>query len=417
MSEQIGSGHATPADMPLAGIKVLDLTHAAAGPICSMLLADFGAKVLKIEKPGRGDGSRHMRMTGTFADPKVGSDYYLGLNRNKLSVCIDISTEEGGRLCRELASRCDILVQNYRPGVLAKLGLDYQALASVNPGLIYCNVSAFPSEGPLARLPGMDIVVQARAGTIAITGHRGGEPIKPGPSLADLSGGLQALSGVLLALRVRDNTGRGQQVSVNLFHATLMMLANYSAVVLNTDEDIEPMGSGHPQLAPYQAFQASDRWLFVAVGTNDLWRRFCDALGLAELRSDPRFTSNWKRVQHKAELIGLLEPVFRQNTASHWFEMFDRVGVPASPIVTPKEAYLGELECGSLMISTVDHPDYGPIHLPGLSIQLEDTPGGVRRYPPRLGEDTRVVLSEMLGLSDAQLDGLEARQVIEQYAL
>jgi crotonobetainyl-CoA:carnitine CoA-transferase CaiB-like acyl-CoA transferase len=270
--------HESSACPALEGITVLDLTHAAAGPICTMLLADFGAKIIKLEKPGRGDGSRHMRMTGKFADPKIGSDYYLGLNRNKLSVCIDLSTKDGIRLCRELAAHCDILVQNYRPGVLDKLGLDYGSLSLLNPRLVYCNVAAFPSEGPLANLPGMDIVVQARAGTIAITGHRGAEPIKPGPSLADLSGGLQALSGVLLALRVRDKTGRGQQVSVNLYHATLMMLANYSAVVLNTDEDVEPMGSGHPQLAPYQAFRSTDRWLFVAVGTNELWRRFCDAL-------------------------------------------------------------------------------------------------------------------------------------------
>lgn len=400
---------------PLEGITVLDFTHAAAGPLCTMLLSDFGARVIKVEKPGRGDGSRHMRMTGKYANPLVGSDYYLGLNRNKQGVGIDLGHPEGAALARRLAAHADVLVQNFRPGTLDKVGLGYADLHALNPRLIYCNVAAFPAEGPLAEEPGMDIVVQARAGTIAMTGFPGGEPVKPGPSLSDMSGGLQAVIGIMMALRARDATGVGQKVDINLYHSTLLMLANYGAVLLNTDEDIEPMGSGHPQLAPYQAFKAADRWFFVAVGTNGLWRRFCKAVGVEALRDDARFASNWTRVQNKQALVAELSVVFARRSADDWLQRLKAAGVPASAIVTPREAYQLEAAAGSAMVDTVEHPDYGPTRLPGQAIALSDTPGHTDRHPPRLGEDTAAVLAELLGIDDAALDRLEAAGAISRY--
>jgi crotonobetainyl-CoA:carnitine CoA-transferase CaiB-like acyl-CoA transferase len=401
---------------PLAGLTVLDFTHAAAGPLCTMLMADFGARVIKVEKPYRGDGSRHMRMTGKYANAQIGSDYYLGLNRNKLDVGLDIATPEGAALAKRLAATADILVQNFRPGTLDKLGLGYDELRKINPRLIYCDVAAFPAQGPLSTAPGMDIVVQARAGTIAMTGFPGGEPVKPGPSLSDMSGGLQALIGILLALRHRDATGAGQRVAVNLYHATLLMLSNYASVVLNTEEDVEPMGSGHPQLAPYQAFPAADRWFFIAVGTNGLWRRMCAALKLEAIQDDPRFATNWARVKNKPALVEILNELFRTRPATHWLKLMDEAGIPASSIITPREAFMLEREQSSAIVSAVEHPDYGTTYLPGLPIALSATPGAITRAPPRIGEDTDRVLGA-LGMDQAELRRLGARGIIQQYGV
>lgn len=400
---------------PMKGLRVLDLTHAAAGPMCTMVLADFGAEVFKVEKPGRGDGSRHMQMSDKFNQPMVGSEYYLGLNRNKLGLGLDLSKEKGIEIAKSLAANCDILVQNLRPGTLEAKGLGYDDLIKINPGLIYCDIAAFPADGPLKDAPGMDIIAQARAGTIASTGHPGSEPVKPGPSLADLSTGLQATIGIMMALRERDTTGKGQRVAVNLYHSTMFMMSNYASLVLNTDADVEPMGSGHPQLAPYQAFEASDRWFFVGVGTNQLWRRLCEGLGLEDIQDDPRFKSNYARVKHKPELIEILAKVFSRQSMDHWLAELDRMGIPASPITTVGEAFRLEQSLGSAMVSEVDHPDYGPVGLPGLPITLNKSPAQVYRHPPRLGGDTNAILADVLGMDSDELGALGDAQVISQY--
>ena len=402
-------------EKPLSGITVLDFTHAAAGPFCTMLLADFGARVLKVEKPGRGDGSRHMRMHGKFKDADIGSDYYLGVNRNKYSIGLDLSTEEGADIARQLAGKCDVLVENYRPGVMDKLGLGYEELSASHPGLIYCDISAFPLDGPLADEPGMDIVAQARAGTIACTGHMGGEPVKPGPSLADFSAGQQACIGVLMALRTREQSGKGQRVDVSLYDATLLILSNYASVLLNTEEDLEPMGSGHPQIVPYQAFPTADRWMFIAVGTNGLWRRLCKGLNIEWAIEDERYATNWARVENRADCVSLLSDIFQRQNRDHWLELLKNAGVPASPIVTPREAYQTELERSSHIVATVEHPDYGPTHVPGLSIRLSDTPGSIYRYPPRLGDDTDAILKEFVDLDPGEMETLAQKDIIRQY--
>ena len=404
--------------LPLDGVTVIDLTHAAAGPSCTMILGNFGAKVIKIEKPGRGDGSRHMRMRGGPPDFEIGSDYYLGVNADKHSVGLDLGTERGRAIAADLIAAADVLVQNFRPGVLDSMGLDYAAMAARNPGLIYCDVSAFPLDSPLRDAPGMDIVAQAQAGTIYCTGHPGGEPVKPGPSLADMSCGLQATIGVLLALRVREQTGKGQRVGLNLYHSTLLMLANYASVVLNDpDQEIEPMGSGHPQLSPYQAFPTADRWIFIAVGTNQLWTRLCDAIQQPGLADDDRFHTNGRRVDNRQDLVPLLSDLFRQQSSNYWLELLAQAGVPASPIVGPGDAFRSELERGAAITATVDHPDYGPTNVTGVSIELSETPGSVRKYPPRLGDDTNAILAEILGYDDDEIMALKAAGVIRQYGV
>ena len=403
-----------PTGKPLDGLVVLDFTHAAAGPMCSMLLADFGAKVIKVEKPGRGDHARHMTMLG-MKDYVTGADYYLSLNRNKQSVAIDLATDEGRKLALELAKRSDVLVANFRPGVLQRLGLEYEKVQAINPRIIHCEITAFGTKGPRAQDPGMDLVAQALAGTIAITGEVGGPPMRPGPAVADLSGSLQATIGILLALQARHKTGKGQKVEVNLVDSALMMLSNLAASTLNWDVEVKKFGQGHPQLAPYQGFRSKDGWVFIACGTNRLWRDLCKVLDMEHLLTEPRFKGNPDRVMHMKELEAILSPIFAGRTTEAWLPVLKAGGVPAAPVLKPHEGYAAQAEIGSQIVGVVDHPTLGKLKLPGISIKLSDTPASIDRYPPRLGEDTSTVLKDFLGYSDERIAGLEKQNVVSTY--
>lgn len=400
---------------PLDGITVLDFSHALAGPVCTGLLSDFGARVIKVEKPGQGDICRYMSMKEeTMTDPIQGSASYLGFNKNKESIALDLAKPEGRQLARRLASRCDVVVQNFRPGVMERLGLSYEELKRENPSVIYCDISAF-GDGPLAQEPGMDLVIQARAGTIAMTGEPGGPPVRPGVSLSDMSGGLLSAIGILLAIRARDFSGRGQEVNVSLFDATLFMMSQHAGPILNSNLNIEPMGSGHPQLTPYQAYSTADGWIFIGAGTNDLWQRLCVGLGLPEIQDDERFRTNAARLQHRKELETIISRVLRTKSAEEWDRILRAAGVPVSPIVTPRAAFLQALDQKSPMAETVEHPHYGPVHLPGRAILLSKTPGETRRHAPRLGEDTRRILRDLLSLDDDSVARLERDEVVAQY--
>ena len=400
---------------PLSGITVLDFTHALVGPVCTSILSDFGARVIKIERPGSGDVSRYMGLDGeTMTDPIQGTTSYLGFNKNKESVALDLSKPEGQKIALDLAAKCDVVIQNIRPGVMEKLGLGYEDVKKINPDVIYCDISAF-GVGPLSQEPGMDLVVQARAGAIAMTGEPGGPPIRPGVSLADMSGGLTAAIGVLLALRVHDQSGQGQKVDVSLYNSTLMMMAQYIGPVLNSNLNVEPMGSGHAQMTPYQAYPTSDGHIFIGCGTNDLFKRLCVALDLPNIPDDERFSSNPVRVKNRKALEVILTSAIRQKSTEECEKLMRSLGIPVSPIVTPRNAFLQALEQKSQMVETIEHPYYGPVHLPGRSIQLSKTPGETRRYPPRLGEDTERVLREVLQLDSKAVSKLEQDGVIAQY--
>ncbi len=400
---------------PLDGLVVLDLTHAAAGPMCSMLLADFGARVLKVEKPNRGDHSRYMTMLG-MKDHVTGADYYLSLNRNKESVAIDLSTEAGRKIALELSCNADILLANFRPGVTERLGLRYEDLKAQNPGLIYCEITGFGRVGPRAQDPGMDLIAQALAGSIAITGEVDGPPIRPGPAIADLSSSLQATIGILLALQSRQRTGLGQRVDINLVDSAILMLSNLAASTLNWDIGIQKFGQGHPQLAPYQGFRTSDGWVFVACGTNRLWQNLCRVIGRDDLPVDSRFSGNPDRVVNKHALIEILAPIFVAKSTDEWLVLLKAAGVPAAPVLTPIEAFESQAAAGSSIIGVVDHPTLGKLRLPGISIKLGATPGEINRYPPRLGEDTRSVLADILNYNQARLDALEKQGVIAGFS-
>ncbi|CAN5354154.1 CaiB/BaiF CoA-transferase family protein [soil metagenome] len=400
---------------PLEGIKVLDLTHGVAGPYCTMVLGDLGAEIIKVEKPERGDATRYMNVSEKFQTdiPRVGGDYFLAVNRNKRSIAIEMKTPEGRKLCEELAGWADVVVQNFRPGVTKRLGLDYENLKKINPKLIYANISAYGMEGVLADKAGMDIAVQARSGVMRITGVAGSsEPLRPGASIADFGGGIYLVAGLLAALFDRERTGEGQEVSVSLLDATMSLLINYSVAVMDGDAVVKPLGSGHPQLVPYQAFPSSDGYIVVATGTNKTYRTLVEALGRPELATDPRFASNQSRVQNRAGIVAELSAVFMEHTTEHWIEVLEEADIPCAPVNELAQAYEELKTTAPDMVQSVQHPALGRLSQLGVPFKFSNCGGDIRRPPPMLGEHTAEVLAELLGRTDKQIDLLREGKVI-----
>lgn len=400
---------------PLEGIRVLDFTHGVAGPYTAMLLGDMGCDVIKVEQPDRGDSTRYMNVAERFMTdiPRVGGDYFLAVSRNKRSVGIDIKHPEGRALCHRLASWADIVLQSFRPGVMERLGLDYAALRAHNPRLIYASLSAYGQDGSLADKPGMDIAVQARSGVMKITGTPGSqEPIRPGASMADFAGGIYLYAAVATALFHRERTGEGQEVQLSLMDATMSMLMNYSVAVMDGKAELGPVGSGHPQLVPYQAFATTDGHVVVAAGTNKVFRELCVCLGCPELAQDERFRSNQNRVRHRTELIPLMEPLTRSRSTAQWLEIFDAADIPAAPVYDLPTAFEQLRETSPDMVQTVEHPAAGPLSLIGVPFRFSRTAGDIRRPPPMLGEHTHDVLHEVLALDEARIAELRTAKVV-----
>lgn len=400
---------------PLEGIKVLDLTHGVAGPYCTMVLGDLGAEIVKVEKPERGDATRYMNVSEKFQTdiPRVGGDYFLAVNRNKRSVAIEMKSPEGRALCEELAAWADVVVQNFRPGVTKRLGLDYEALKRINPKLIYANISAYGMEGVLADKAGMDIAVQARSGVMRITGAvDSDEPLRPGASIADFGGGIYLVAGLLAALFDRERTGEGQEVSVSLLDATMSLLVNYSVAVMDGGADVRPLGSGHPQLVPYQAFPTRDGFVVVATGTNKTYRTLCDALNRPDLATDPRFASNQSRVANRAAIVQELSSVFRKESTSHWIEALEAADIPCAPVNELAGAFDELKSTAPDMVQRVAHPVLGSVAQLGVPFKFSACGGDIRRPPPMLGEHTEEVLSALLGRSAKDIEMLRERKAI-----
>lgn len=402
------------ATQPLAGLRILDFTHGVAGPYAVMLLADLGAEVWKIERPKRGDATRYMNVSRRFRSdiPNSGGDYFLAINRNKKSVAIDLTTERGHQLALDLAARADIVVSNFTPGVMAKLGLAYDDIRAVNERVIYAYLTAYGLEGPLAGQPGMDVAVQARSGVMAITGNGQGEPVKPGASLADFGGGVHLTTAVLAALYQRQLTGAGQEVSVSLLDATMSMLINYSVAVRDGDADVRPMGSGHPQLVPFQAFPTADGHVVLATGTNRLFGELCRVLDLPDLAADEKYRTNADRVANRDDLVPLLAEVTRLRTTAEWVALLESERIPCAPVHTMRQALTDPQLVANGMVAEVDHPEYGTLHLLASPYRFSAAEATVRSRPPRLGEHSDEVLSAVLGLSEADLTTLAADGVI-----
>ena len=374
---------------PLEGLRVLDLSRVLAGPLCTMILADLGADVVKVERPGEGDDTRR------WGPPFVGPDaaYFLALNRNKRSVTLDLGTEEGVTAARRLALRADVLVENFRPGLLRRWGLDHATLSLEHPGLVSCSLTAFGEEGEAAARPGYDIIVQAASGLMSITGERGGRPLKVGVAILDVVAGLYAAIGILAALRERDRTGRGRRVSVSLFDASAAALVNQAANVLLGGIVPGPMGTEHPNIVPYQVFDAADRPFVLAAGNDRLFARACEAIGHPELARDPRFSTNEARVRHRGELVSLLAATFRAQPADHWLRTLAARDVPCAPVRRLDEVFASPE--GAATVVEVDDPVRGALRLVASPLRFDGIRPSVLRPPPLLGEHTEEVLREL----------------------
>lgn len=391
----------------LDGIRVLDLSRVLAGPWCSQNLADLGADVIKIERPGAGDDTRSWGPP--FLKDRAGHDttdaaYYLAANRNKRSVTIDLACEAGQRAVRGLAARCDVVLENYKVGQLAKYGLDQESLRAVNPRLVYCSVTGFGQTGPWKHRPGYDFIIQALGGFMSITGEAdgrpGGGPQKAGVAVADLMTGMYATQAVLAALLHRERTGEGQYIDVALLDVQVAMLANMNMNYLVSGVPSKRWGNAHPNIVPYQAFRAEDEWIVVAVGNNEQYRRFCALAGRPELFDDPRFATNRERVRNRETLVPMVAGIVAERPARFWLDGLERAGVPCGPINDLPRVFDNEQVRARGMRIELEREDTGPIPLVASPMRMSATPPSYRLPPPRIGEHTREVLREWLDYDD-----------------
>ncbi|MGI4797527.1 MAG: CaiB/BaiF CoA transferase family protein [Janthinobacterium lividum] len=376
---------------PLQHIKVVEISVAMAGPFCGMMLADYGADVVKIERIGQGDDSRAWppHFHGGM------SHYYASANRNKRSIALDLKDKEGVAVARRLIEDADVVIDNYRFGALARAGLDYDTLAAANPGLIYCSISGFGASGPRRDDPANDLFMQAFSGGMSITGEIGGGPMKMGLSVADIGAGLMGTVGVMMALEARHSTGRGQRVDTSLLEGQMSMLSYHLCRYFSTGKIPEPSGSGSATQIPYQAFKAADAWIVIAAFNQRMWGGFCGAAGRPEWERDPRFTDANARSQYRDELLDLIADTLAQQPAQHWISRLDAAGVPCTRVNRIDQVVEEEQVIAREMVREIDVPELGRIKVAGLPIKLSETPGRIDRHPPHLGEHTEEVLQEL----------------------
>jgi formyl-CoA transferase len=392
---------------PLDGIRVVDLSRVLAGPYATMLLADMGAEVIKVEEPGKGDDTRAWP---AFAGGE--STYFMSVNRGKKSVTLDLKAEAGKAILAKLLAGADVLVENFRPGTLARLGFGWEAVHARNPRLVYCSISGFGESGPEASRPGYDLIVQGESGVMDLTGFPDGPPVKVGNSIADLASGTMASHGIVLALLARERTGEGQKVEIAMLEVMAALLTYQGQGYLTTGKSPRRRGNQHPSIVPYEVFQASDGYLTVGVANNSLWTRFCRALGRPELAADARFDTESKRVERRDVLVPLLEGIFRTAPATDWLARLERAGVPAGKIKSVGEALESEHLRARGAIVTVNHPTAGRMRMVGPPIRLHGTPAEATTPAPLLGEHTDEVLAKLLGYSSEAIAELRASGVV-----
>ena len=401
---------------PLEGIRVLDLSRILAGPWCTQNLADLGADVIKVERPGTGDDTRHWGppylKDGQGRDTAEAA-YYLSANRNKRSLEADIATPHGAALIRELAAHCDILVENFKVGGLRKYGLDYDSLREINPRLIYCSVTGFGQDGPCAQLPGYDFMIQGLGGLMSITGERddlpGGGPQKAGVAVTDIITGMYASVAILAALQERHRSGLGQHLDIALLDCHVALLANQNSNYFASGVAPTRAGNAHQNVVPYQVFAASDGHLIVATGNESQYRAYCKAIGAPELGDDPRFATNRLRVTNREELIALLSDIMKQGRRDDWIARLEAVGVPCGPINNIAQAFAHPQVQARQLRRELPHPLGGTAAVTASPLRFSATPVVYRRAPPLLGEHTAEILREVLGKSDPEIAAATAR--------
>jgi len=391
----------------LEGIKVLDLSRALAGPYCTMMLADMGAEVIKVEMPGRGDDSR------SWGPPFVEGEsaYFMSINRSKKSITLNMKSGKSTEIIHQLIKQSDVLVENFRPGAMERLGLGYDRVKEMNPQIIYCSISGFGQDGPYRMLPGFDQVLQGMGGLMSITGEPGGAPIKVGVAIADISGGMFAAYGIVVALYNREKMGRGQMIDVSLLDSQVAWLTYRAGAYFASGEIPQPVGSGHPVIVPYQAFKAKDVYINIAVGNDQLWEKFCKTVGLEKVMDHPKFATNAKRVENREEIVKIIGDLVATRDGEEWLKILTDAGIPCGPIYTVDKIFADPQVLHRQMLKELDHPKAGKIKVTGIPVKLSDTPGEVKTAPPGLGQHTDEILTE-LGYSGQEVEKLRQEKVI-----
>ncbi len=392
----------------LSDIRVLDLSRILAGPYATMLLADMGAEVIKVEQPDVGDGTRH------WGPPWVGpfSAYFLSVNRNKRSITVNLKTDEGREIIKSLAAKSDILVENFKVGAMKRLGLDYETLSKLNPSLIYCSITGYGQNGPYKDRPGYDFMIQAHGGIMSITGPEDGPPYKVGVAVVDVTAGLFAANAILAALHHRQRTGQGQYIDVALLDSQVAWLVNVAQNYFATGQPPKRYGNAHPNIVPYETFETADGFLALAVGADNQFMRLCHVIGRPDLWEDERFQTNAGRVTHRHALIPELQRVFRSRPTDAWMQDLIEAKIPASPINDIPTVFADPQVRHRRMVQTIHHPDAGEIILLGPVPKFSLTPAEIRTPPPLLGVDTDEVLKRLLGMDDKTLTELRTNGII-----
>jgi crotonobetainyl-CoA:carnitine CoA-transferase CaiB-like acyl-CoA transferase len=393
---------------PLEGLRVVDLTRVLSGPYCSMQLGDLGAEVIKVEQPGKGDDTR------AFAPPFQGDQaaYFLSVNRNKKSVTLDMKSARGKEVLWRLIEKSDILVENFRPGAMDRLGFGYAAVQARRPALIYASISGFGDTGPQKDRPGYDVIVQGEAGIMDITGPRDGAPYKVGAAIGDLVSGLYAAQGILAALHTRDAGGRGQHVRISMYEAVASLLTFNASIYYATGNAPRRRGNEHPTIVPYETFEAADGWINLGVANDDLWRRFCRGAERTDLIDDPRFAKASDRVRNREVLVPLVRAVIKERSRDEWLARMDKAGVPSGAIRTVGEVCDSDLLQARDMVAEMAHASAGTVKAIKSPVHLSATPLEAYAAPPALGQHTREVLTGLLGYSASEVDALVRDKVI-----
>jgi formyl-CoA transferase len=393
----------------LADIKVLDLSRVLAMPYCSMMLGDLGAEIIRVERPGIGDETRH------WGPPWAGelSAYYLCINRNKKCITVDLKKREGQEIIRGLAQRSDVILENFLPGSLAEMNLGYQDIKALNPKIIYASVTGYGQNGPYRDFPGFDFIIQAQGGLMSIIGESDGPPMKVGVAIVDITAGLFACSAILAALHYREKTGIGQHIDISLLDAQVAWLANQASNYLVSGKVPRRMGNAHPNIVPYETFQARDGiYLALGVGNDNQWRKFCKLAKAEHLMDDPKYATNPRRVENRKELIPLLQKIFLEKDSDEWINLLSAAEIPAGPINTIDRVFADPQVRARQMLVEMKHPAIGPLKLVGSPMKLSETPVQYRIPPPLLGEHTEEILRDVLGYDKTKIARLKEEKVI-----